>query len=72
MGFGLCNVLSIYLRVMNLVLWGLYWKIVLVFFDDIFVLGKDFKEYFNNFIDVLKRFRLFGLKLKLKKCVLFK
>lgn len=72
MGFGLCNAPSTYSRVMNLVLRGLHWKTVLAFLDDILVLGKDFKEHLNNFTDVLKRFRLFGLKLKPKKCVLFK
>lgn len=72
MGFGFCNVLSIFLRVMNLVLWGLYWNSVLVFLDDIFVLGKDFYEYLSNIKEVLERFRLYGLKFKFKKCVFFK
>lgn len=64
MGFGFCNVLSIFLRVMNLVLWGLYWNSVLVFLDDIFVLGKGFYEYLSNIKEVLVRFRLYGLKFK--------
>lgn len=72
MGFGLCNAPSTYSRVMNLVLRGLHWKTVLAFLDDILVLGKDFKEHLNNITDVFKRFRSFGLKLKPKKCVLFK
>lgn len=72
MGFGLCNAPSTYSRVMNLVLRGLHWKTVLAFLDDILVLGRDFKKHLNNITDVLKRFRSYGLKLKPKKCVLFK
>lgn len=66
MGFGFCNVLGIFLRVMNLVLWGLYWNSVLVFLDDIFVLGKDFYEYLSNIKEVLERFRFMDWNLSLK------
>lgn len=57
---------------MNLVLRGLYWKKVLAFLDDILVLGKNFQDYLDNIIEVLQRFRSYGLKLKPQKCILFR
>lgn len=72
MGFGLCNAPSTYSRVMNLVLRGLHWKTVLAFLDDILVLGKNFQEHLDNIIEVLQRFRSYSLKLKPKKCILFR
>lgn len=45
MGFGLCNAPSTYARVMNLVMRGLNWKIVLAFLDDILVLGKNVSDH---------------------------
>jgi hypothetical protein len=71
MGFGLCNAPSTYSRVMNLVLRGLHWKTVLAFLDDILVLGKRFQDYLNNIVNVLHRFRSYGLKLKLRNCIVF-
>lgn len=72
MGSGLCNAPSTFSRVMNLVLRGLHWNSVLAFLDDILVLGKDFHEHLSNIKEVLEKFRSYGLKLKPKKCVLFK
>lgn len=57
---------------MNLVLRGLHWKKVLAFLDDILVLGKNFQDYLDNIIEVLQRFRSYGLKLKPQKCILFR
>ena len=59
------------MRVINLVLRGLNWKVVLAFLDDILVLGKDFEGHLANLRAVLVRFREYGLKLKPKKCELF-
>jgi hypothetical protein len=42
-----------YTRVINLVLRGLNWKVVLAFLDDILVLGKDFKGHLANLRAVL-------------------
>ena len=39
MPFGLCNAPATYCRVMNLILRGLTWEIVLAFLDDILVMG---------------------------------
>jgi hypothetical protein len=41
MAFGLCNSPATYARVINLVLRGLNWKMVMAFLDDILVLGRD-------------------------------
>jgi hypothetical protein len=57
---------------MQLVLRGLTWTQVLVYLDDIIVLGKSFENGLRNLRNVLYRFREFNLKLKPKKCELFK
>ena len=64
MPFGLCNAPATYCRVMNLILRGLTWEIVLVFLDDILVLGQDFKSHLENLWRVLQRFREYGLRMK--------
>ena len=40
-------------------------------FDDIIVLGKDFREHLENLDKVLAHFRKYHLMLKPKKCNLF-
>ncbi|KAL5009058.1 hypothetical protein ScPMuIL_014639 [Solemya velum] len=72
MAFGLCNSPATYARAINLVLMGLTWEIVLAFLDDILVLGDSWNQHVTNLRRVLQRFREFGLKLKPKKCELFK
>ena len=72
MSFGLCNAPSTFSRVMSLVLQGLNWKIALAFLDDVLVLGKTFDEHLNNLAAVLERFIAYGIKLKPKKCELFR
>ena len=71
MGFGLCKGPATYSRVMNLILSGLLWSIVLAFLDDILVLGSMFLDHLRHIREVLQRFRRYQLKLKPKKCVLF-
>lgn len=56
---------------MNLVLRGLHWKKVLAFLDDILVLSKNFQDYLDNIIEVLQRFRSYGLKLNPKNVSCF-
>jgi hypothetical protein len=50
----------------------LTWTQVLVYLDDIIVLGKSIENGLRNLRNVLYRFREFNLKLKPKKCELFK
>ena len=68
MDFGLCNAPATFARVINLVLRGLNWMTALAFLDDILIMGKDFHDHQINLKEVLGRFRLYGLKLKPKKC----
>ncbi|KAK3105395.1 hypothetical protein FSP39_024200 [Pinctada imbricata] len=72
MSFGLTNAPSTFSRVMNLVLRGLHWKIVLAFLDDVLVLGRDFNDHIKNLAEVFTRLRQYGIKLKAKKCDLFR
>ena len=64
MPFGLCNAPATFSRVMNLVLRGLTWDIVLAFLDDILVLGTSFENHLDNLTTVFERLRQFQLKLK--------
>ena len=72
MGFGLCNAPATFSRAMDLVLRGLNWDVVLAFLDDIVVLGRSFQDHLNNLEHVFQRFEEFQLKLKPKKCELFR
>ena len=72
MPFGLSNAPVTFQRTMNLVLSGLIWVNVIVYLDDVNVIGKTFQENLANLRVVLARFRKYGLKLKPRKCVLFK
>ena len=56
MGFGLTRAPATYMKVSNLVLRGLTWKIVLAFLDDILVLGSNFKDHLSNLGQVFERF----------------
>jgi len=46
--------------------------VVLAFLDDILVLGRNFATHYENLRIVFTRFREYGLKLKPKKCELFR
>ncbi|KAK3085317.1 hypothetical protein FSP39_001380 [Pinctada imbricata] len=72
MSFGLCNAPATFTRVMNLVLNGLHWRTVLAFLDDVLCLGKNFEDHLSNLTQVLERFKKHNIKLKPKKCELFK
>ena len=72
MGFGLCNAPATFMRAMNLVLRGLTWSKVLVYLDDIIVLGNSFEEHIQNLKEVFDRMRHFNLKRKPKKCALLR
>ena len=72
MPFGLSNAPATFQRSMHVVLAGLIWECVIVYLDDINVLGDSFDDTLSNLVRVLKRFRAYGLKLKPRKCALFK
>ena len=71
MAFGLSNSPATFQRAMHLVLSGLIWDIVIVYLDDINVMGSTFEETLENLDTVLQRFEKYGLKLKPRKCQLF-
>ena len=71
MPFGLCNAPSTFERLMERVLEGLHWEILLVYLDDIIIYGKTFEMELERIEAVFRRLRESGLKLKPKKCHFF-
>lgn len=72
MPFGLCNPPATFERLIESVLTGLHWKICLIYLGNIIVTGKSFEDMISNLESVLKRFAEAGVKLKPRKCQLFK
>lgn len=72
MPFGTCNSTATFQRVIQLVLQGLNWKECLAYLDEVIVLGQNFEEHLINQRAVFERFRTHNLKLKPKKCHLFR
>ena len=54
------------------VLAGLNWQICLIYLDDIIVHGESFEAMLTNLDTVLSKLQEAGLKLKPRKCQLFK
>ena len=72
MPFGLCNAPATFERLMNRVMSGLQWETLLVYLDDVIVFGGSIPEEITRLRQVFQRLREAGLKLKPKKCNLFK
>lgn len=72
MPFGLCNAPATFEGLIESVLTGLHWKICLIYLDNIIVTGKSFEDMISKLESVLKGFAEAGLKLKPRKCQLFK
>ena len=72
MPFGLCNAPSTFERGMELLMKGLQWKTLILYLDDIIVLGSTFEEHLERLNEVLSRLGQAGLKLKPSKCNLVK
>ena len=68
---GLTNAPGCFKRVVQLLLRGMTWKMVLAYLDDIIVVGSDFRSHLDNLRKVFQRFRENNLKLKPKKFILF-
>ena len=68
MPFGLCNAPSTFQRCMKMVFRGLQWHTLLIYLDDIFVLGATMQENLAWLDQVLGRLVEAGLKLKPSKC----
>jgi hypothetical protein len=71
MPFGLCNAPSTFERLMENLMTGLQWESLLVYLDDVIVIGKTIEEELCRLKEVFRRLRKANLKLKPKKCVLF-
>ena len=71
MPFGLCNAPATFERLMERVLVGLPWQILLIFLDDVIVHAKTFEEVVRRLRLVFERLQSANLKLSPKKCVLF-
>eukprot|EP00731_Ephydatia_muelleri_P037077 Em0391g6a len=72
MPFGLCNAPSTFQRLMERVLTGLHWSTCLVYIDDIILFSRTVQEHFQNLTEVFRRLKQAGLKLKPRKCHLFR
>ncbi|XP_043972480.1 uncharacterized protein LOC122830832 [Gambusia affinis] len=68
MPFGLCNAPSTFQRAMELVLGGLQWETLLIFLDDVIVIGNGVDQSLDRLEQVFQRFQSYGLKLKPAKC----
>ncbi|RWS23235.1 hypothetical protein B4U80_04694 [Leptotrombidium deliense] len=66
--FGLKSAPTFFQRVMDYVLSGLKWSIVVVYLDDLVVMGYSFDALIKNTGSVLQRFADFGLTIKASKC----
>ena len=69
---GLCTAPATFSRAMSLVLRGLTWEEVVVYLDDVIVLGTDFTDSLEALRKVFLRFRSFNLKIKPSKCKFFR
>ena len=72
MPFGLCNAPSTFQRLMERVLTGLHWSTCLVYIDDIILFSRTVQEHFQNLTEVFQRLKQADLKLKPRKCHLFR
>jgi hypothetical protein len=71
MPYGLTNGPSTLQRLMDMVLAGLKWSILLIFMDDIVVFSETSEQHLLDLRAVLQRLREASLKLKVSKCGFF-
>lgn len=72
MPFGLCGAPSTFQRLMERVLQGLVWKSTVVYLDDVVIFSRTPEEHVGHLREVLERFEAHNLKLKPRKCELFR
>ena len=68
MPFGLCNVPSIFQRIIELALQGLQWTSCLIYLDDVIIFGRCLEEHMSRLRAVLRRIRKANLKLRPSRC----
>ena len=71
MPFRLCNAPATFQRAIQLVFWGMTWREVLTYLDDINVLGRGFEDHLQNLRKTFERLQENNLKLKPRKCKFF-
>lgn len=69
--FDLTSPPSTFERLVEVVLWGLHWRIVLISVDNIIVFSPDFSTHLERLGEVFTRLHAAGPKLKPSKCTLF-
>ena len=72
MSFGLTGAPATFQRLMEEILRGLNYEILLVYLDDVIVMGSDVDQLIERLQTVFDRLRGANLKLKPKKCTLFR
>ena len=72
MGFGLCNALAMFQRMMNELLWDLLDQGVVVYLDDILIFTKTRDEHIRLVEEVLRRLEANDLFCKPEKCFFLK
>ena len=72
MPYGLTNAPSTFERLMERVLQGLQWQICLVYIDDVIIYSRTVEDHVSRLESVLQKLAEAGLKLKPKKCHLFR
>ena len=48
MAMGLCNAPATFQRAMQLVFWGMTWRKILSYLNDLNVIGKSFEDHLSN------------------------
>ena len=72
MPFGLTNAPATFEQLMDKILAGLQWEILLVYLDDLIIFGRSIPEEISRLRQVFLRLRQANLKLKASKCHLFR
>ena len=72
MPFGLCNAVSTFERLMEQLFAGLLFHIMLIYLDDLIIFSNGWEEQLFRLRLVFQRIRVSKLKLKPRKCHLFK
>ena len=68
MPFGLCGAPATFQRIMNVILRDQVWRKCVIYLDDVLIFGKTIKEHNERLEEVLKQFRVSGMKLSPHKC----
>ena len=68
MSFELRNAPATFQRLMDKVLYGLIWKSLVVYLDDVNIFAETFEQHLERLQITLNRFRESGLKLGSDKC----